>query len=349
MSDWVAMTLAMSMTAFVVLSLRERGDQLLRRLEGQALADPLTGLSNRRSFDEELDRAGEWAARTGRPLALVTVDLDHFKGINDTYGHAVGDQALQAVATAMRSVGEQDDVMARLGGDEFVMLLRADLRGALRTTEALREAVAAVTSLPCGAPAPEHRRGRPARPRGHRRRAGQGLRRGAVRGQEPGPGPGGGRREPAAARHPPERGPAPAGRPAGTPADHRAGPPGRRRRRSRAPGTPCVRPASHRRSRAPPDLGVRPADSAEPGGVGPGCAAGGVAGRAGGDRACAAGGWPDGRPAPASTCDDADGRQAGCCRGSRWAPRPGPVPRTGPRISRRSRGYGPQPSRSTWM
>ena len=152
MSDWVAMTLAMSMTAFVVLSLRERGDQLLRRLEGQALADPLTGLSNRRFFDEELDRAGQWATRTGRPLALVTVDLDHFKGINDTYGHAVGDQALQAVATAMRSVGEQDDVMARLGGDEFVMLLRADLRGALRTTETLRDAVAAVTDLPCGAP-----------------------------------------------------------------------------------------------------------------------------------------------------------------------------------------------------
>jgi diguanylate cyclase (GGDEF)-like protein len=151
-ADWVAMTLAMSMTAFVVLSLRERGDLLLRRLEGQALADPLTGLSNRRFFDEELNRAGEWAAATGRPLALVTVDLDHFKSINDTYGHAVGDQALQAVATAMRSVGQQDDVMARLGGDEFVMLLRADTRGALRTTEALREAVAAVTSLPSGAP-----------------------------------------------------------------------------------------------------------------------------------------------------------------------------------------------------
>jgi diguanylate cyclase (GGDEF)-like protein len=151
-SDWVAMTLAMTTTTFVVLSLRERGDLLLRRLEGQALADPLTGLSNRRSFDEELDRAGVWSARTGRPLALVTVDLDHFKGINDTYGHAVGDQALQAVATAMLSVGEQGDVMARLGGDEFVMLLRADLRGALRTTETLREAVAAVTSLPSGAP-----------------------------------------------------------------------------------------------------------------------------------------------------------------------------------------------------
>jgi diguanylate cyclase (GGDEF)-like protein len=151
-SDWVAMTLAMSVTAVVVLSLRERGDQLLRRLEGQALADPLTGLSNRRFFDEELDRAGQWAARTGRPLALVTVDLDHFKGINDTYGHAVGDQALQAVASAMLSVGEQDDVMARLGGDEFVMLLRADARGALRTTEALRDAVAALTLLPSGAP-----------------------------------------------------------------------------------------------------------------------------------------------------------------------------------------------------
>jgi diguanylate cyclase (GGDEF)-like protein len=151
-SDWVAMTLAMSMTAFVVLSLRERGDLLLRRVEGQALADPLTGLSNRRAFDGELQLAGDWTARTARPLALVSVDLDRFKNINDTFGHAAGDLALQAVAEAMRSVAERDDVMARLGGDEFAMLLRTDIRGAMRTTQALRDTVAATTGLPSGAP-----------------------------------------------------------------------------------------------------------------------------------------------------------------------------------------------------
>jgi diguanylate cyclase (GGDEF)-like protein len=151
-SDWVAMTLAMTMTTIVVMSLRERGDVLLRRLEGQALADPLTGLGNRRSFDEELGRAGDWAATTGRSLALLTVDLDYFKSINDTYGHGVGDQALQAVAGAMRGVAGSDDVVARLGGDEFVMLMRTDTQGALRATEALRDAVAAITGLPGGAP-----------------------------------------------------------------------------------------------------------------------------------------------------------------------------------------------------
>ena len=151
-ADWTAMAMALTMTAVVVVTLRDRADQLLRRLEGQALADPLTGLANRRSFDEELNLAGQWTARTGRPLAVVTIDVDHFKVINDTWGHAVGDRALQAVADAMRAVTGESDVVARLGGDEFVMLLRADRRGALRTTEALREAVAAVTTLPSGAP-----------------------------------------------------------------------------------------------------------------------------------------------------------------------------------------------------
>jgi diguanylate cyclase (GGDEF)-like protein len=150
--DWAAMGLALTMTAVVVVTLRDRADQLLRRLEGQALADPLTGLPNRRSFDGELADAGRWAARTGRPLALVTLDVDHFKAINDTWGHAVGDEALQAVADALRAVAEPADVVARLGGDEFVMLLRADRRGALRAAEALRETVAAVTGLPSGAP-----------------------------------------------------------------------------------------------------------------------------------------------------------------------------------------------------
>jgi diguanylate cyclase (GGDEF)-like protein len=138
-ADWAAMALALAMTAVVVVTLRERADQLLRRLEGQALADPLTGLANRRSFDDELHIAGAWAERTGRPLALVTVDLDYFK-------------ALQAVAGALQSVAEREDVVARLGGDEFVMLLRADRRGALRTISALGDIVAGLTELPSGPP-----------------------------------------------------------------------------------------------------------------------------------------------------------------------------------------------------
>jgi diguanylate cyclase (GGDEF)-like protein len=151
-SDWIAMVLATAMIAVIVGSLRARADKLLRVLEGQALADPLTGLANRRSFDDALARAGVWARRKSAPLALLTVDLDHFKAINDTWGHAVGDRALQAVATALGSVARDEDLAARLGGDEFVMLLRADRAGAVRVAEALRTAVGEISTLPGGPP-----------------------------------------------------------------------------------------------------------------------------------------------------------------------------------------------------
>jgi diguanylate cyclase (GGDEF)-like protein len=122
-------------------------------LEEQARADSLTGLANRRSFDEELSRAAAWARRNDAHLALLTVDLDHFKRINDTWGHGTGDRALQALANAMRSVAPgEDDVVARLGGDEFVILLRCDRAGAMRAAEALRTAVAAIDVLPGGPP-----------------------------------------------------------------------------------------------------------------------------------------------------------------------------------------------------
>src|SRR5207237_991475 len=81
---------------------------------------------------------GEWASATGRPVTVVTLDLDLFKEVNDSYGHAAGDAALQVVACTMRSVAGEDDVPARLGGDEFVLLLRADQKAALRTVEQIR-------------------------------------------------------------------------------------------------------------------------------------------------------------------------------------------------------------------
>jgi diguanylate cyclase (GGDEF)-like protein len=153
LGDFGAMVLATAMTAVVVMSLRGRADQLLRVLETQALVDSLTGLANRRSFDEELNRSGAWAARGNDRLALLTIDVDYFKRINDTWGHAVGDRALQAVAEAMNSVATSaGDVVARLGGDEFVMLLRRDQNGAVRAAEELRDAVAAIADLPGGAP-----------------------------------------------------------------------------------------------------------------------------------------------------------------------------------------------------
>jgi diguanylate cyclase (GGDEF)-like protein len=151
-SDIVTMMTALIMSSVVVLNIRERRDQLLGALETQAMADPLTGLSNRRSFDRDLALADAWARRAGGALSLLTVDVDHFKAINDTWGHAIGDLALQAVAGAMRAATREPDVIARLGGDEFVMLLRCDRPGALRVAGALRDAVAASDDLPGGPP-----------------------------------------------------------------------------------------------------------------------------------------------------------------------------------------------------
>jgi diguanylate cyclase (GGDEF)-like protein len=152
-SDWVSMTVAMTLIAIVVLTLRDRSDRLREVLETQALVDSLTGLANRRSFDAELGRTVAWSCATGEPVALITIDVDHFKKINDTWGHAVGDKALQLVAGALRGVaGGEDDVVARLGGDEFVVLLRADRLTARRTADEARAAAETIDGLPGGAP-----------------------------------------------------------------------------------------------------------------------------------------------------------------------------------------------------
>jgi diguanylate cyclase (GGDEF)-like protein len=95
---------------------RERIEELSRR-------DPLTGLTNRRWLDEVLRLESERAKRYGAPLSLVMIDLDHFKDVNDTFGHAAGDQVLKATAAALESAARMTDVVGRYGGDEFVVLL----------------------------------------------------------------------------------------------------------------------------------------------------------------------------------------------------------------------------------
>ncbi|MFI5891663.1 GGDEF domain-containing protein [Actinoplanes sp. NPDC051513] len=153
LSDWASLTVAMMLTAVVVASLRGRNERLREVLETQAYADPLTGVANRRSFDGALARAVESAHRTGEPIALMTLDIDHFKKINDTWGHGVGDQALQLVADALRRVARgRDDVVGRLGGDEFVVLMRTDRMAARRAADEVRAAVSAIETLPGGPP-----------------------------------------------------------------------------------------------------------------------------------------------------------------------------------------------------
>ena len=89
----------------------------------QARLDPLTGLGNRRAFDERLDRAIDAARLKNEPLSVIVADLDDFKVINDSYGHLNGDEVLRAAAVAMRGAVRDDDACYRWGGDEFAVLL----------------------------------------------------------------------------------------------------------------------------------------------------------------------------------------------------------------------------------
>lgn len=93
-----------------------------RRLQDAAMTDSLTGFPNRRSFSERFAQEWAFAMRNKRPLSCILVDVDHFKSINDTYGHDVGDAVLVQVAQAIRAAVRTQDVLARLGGDEFVVL-----------------------------------------------------------------------------------------------------------------------------------------------------------------------------------------------------------------------------------
>src|SRR6185312_12028568 len=86
-------------------------------------SDPLTGLANRRAFDLFLLEAFKLARRHEHPLALLTIDIDHFKSYNDSFGHPAGDEVLQAVARAFRDIARETDLVARIGGEEFAIVL----------------------------------------------------------------------------------------------------------------------------------------------------------------------------------------------------------------------------------
>lgn len=88
-----------------------------------SLKDPLTGLANRRHFRSVLERSIEVVARSGEPALLLMLDIDHFKKVNDTYGHQAGDQVLQAIAKALTGCVRPMDTVARFGGEEFSIML----------------------------------------------------------------------------------------------------------------------------------------------------------------------------------------------------------------------------------
>ncbi|WP_170959028.1 diguanylate cyclase [Magnetospirillum sp. 15-1] len=121
---------------------RKRMEAELRRL---ATTDVLTGTFNRRHFMEMAGAEVDRARRHARPLVALMLDIDHFKRINDTYGHPVGDVAIKALADVCAQVIRHEDVLGRLGGEEFaIALTETDLDGALLVAERLRQAVAAL-------------------------------------------------------------------------------------------------------------------------------------------------------------------------------------------------------------
>jgi diguanylate cyclase (GGDEF)-like protein/PAS domain S-box-containing protein len=106
-----------------LLQERDRNEQYLARIQELAYTDPLTGLPNRRRLEEQVETA-IWSARAGADtLALLFVDLNGFKAVNDALGHAAGDELLQSVARTLRGRLRRSDLLARLGGDEFLVAL----------------------------------------------------------------------------------------------------------------------------------------------------------------------------------------------------------------------------------
>ncbi len=118
---------------------------MYEKMETMATTDGLTGLTNHRTFQERFDDLLLRASRHGSHAALLLCDVDHFKKVNDTYGHPVGDEVLRQVARVLREAVRKIDVPARYGGEEFVVLLEAtDLDGARKLAERIRCDVAAL-------------------------------------------------------------------------------------------------------------------------------------------------------------------------------------------------------------
>ncbi|MDA8255008.1 MAG: diguanylate cyclase [Betaproteobacteria bacterium] len=110
-----------------------------RRLANAALTDQLTGLPNRRSAMDQLEQAWSAASRSGLPLSVMVIDIDHFKHINDSYGHAAGDTVLREASALLRASARREDGVCRIGGEEFLVICpNTDLKSAMLSAERLR-------------------------------------------------------------------------------------------------------------------------------------------------------------------------------------------------------------------
>jgi len=150
MSQTLTTILALAVALLLIVILV---GNLLSAITAQSQTDELSGLLNRRGFRQYLDLALAEGMGSGRPLSLIISDLDHFKLVNDTYGHASGDRVIVAFATMLRGMMANDHVAGRIGGEEFAILLPgANLAAARLFAENARQAFAglAVAGLPPG-------------------------------------------------------------------------------------------------------------------------------------------------------------------------------------------------------
>lgn len=117
--------------------------RLREHLVSQATSDPLTGLKNKQGFTDELQRAFAFSRRHGEALSLILFDADHFKLINDQYGHNIGDAVLRELGARIKSIIRSEDYLSRIGGEEFALILRGiDKFGAVQVAERVRRVIA---------------------------------------------------------------------------------------------------------------------------------------------------------------------------------------------------------------
>jgi diguanylate cyclase (GGDEF)-like protein len=128
------------------LAFQNRLTEANARLRDMSCHDPLTGIWNARAFNETSEQVIREALRYGTPFSVLFIDLDHFKSVNDRYGHEAGDMVLKEVAACLATNSRESDLLGRIGGEEFLMLLpRTDLAGAISLAEKLRQGVETLT------------------------------------------------------------------------------------------------------------------------------------------------------------------------------------------------------------
>jgi diguanylate cyclase (GGDEF)-like protein/putative nucleotidyltransferase with HDIG domain len=139
---WAETVATLAVAGVLVQALRNRVEELVHRLTDAARTDPLTGLQNRRAFEETMKAEVERAKRTQRPLCLLVCDLDHFKLVNDRHGHPTGDAALVRMGQLLSASRREIDPVARTGGEEFALILpETDAQEGYVVAERLRLAV----------------------------------------------------------------------------------------------------------------------------------------------------------------------------------------------------------------